>query len=338
MNTLIKRISAIYFSLALLVQPAAAQTESLSDSVYESKFVEARGIQLHYLDFGGTGLPLLFIHGAHGDAGNFTEFAPRFSDGYRVFAVTRRGWGESEDIGWGYDVATQAEDIAGFLDTLGIKRAVLAGNVGGASQIMIYLAEHHPERLEGLVFLAHSPQPPDLIRDPSSRTLWEMFVRTANDLGDRALQLQMPRFTYRPLFFHDESARIGIPALSFVNPDGRRYPPDFDILSMILAGIDHIADPVAREYFAAMVQDEELRAGARELLDKAEAMSDEFQQSFERAFGSSLRLVSLEVPAVSGYEYEQAPDLIYPHLRRFLETLGTDKPAGSTDRQPDNQP
>jgi hypothetical protein len=80
---------------------------------HESRFVQVRGIGMHYLDFGGSGLPVIFLHGGHGDARNFVDFAPRFADGFRILAPNRRGRGESENVDWGYGTAAQAEDILG---------------------------------------------------------------------------------------------------------------------------------------------------------------------------------------------------------------------------------
>ena len=54
------------------------------------------GMQLHYLDFGGTGPALLLLAGAGDSAHVFDDFAPRLTDAFRVLALTRRGFGESD--------------------------------------------------------------------------------------------------------------------------------------------------------------------------------------------------------------------------------------------------
>jgi len=78
------------------------------------------GVQLHYLDFGGDGEFLVFLAGAGNSAHIFEEFAPRFTDHFRVIALTRRGFGESAKRESGYDTATLASDIRECLDALGI--------------------------------------------------------------------------------------------------------------------------------------------------------------------------------------------------------------------------
>ena len=52
--------------------------EVSGESAYESKFVEARGVRLHYLDFGGTGLPVIFVHDWYEDAHTSMSFVPLF--------------------------------------------------------------------------------------------------------------------------------------------------------------------------------------------------------------------------------------------------------------------
>jgi hypothetical protein len=44
----------------------------------------------------------------------------------------------------------------------------------------------------------------------------------------------------------------------------------------------------------------------------------EEERAFTRAFGDNLEAVPLDVPVVSGKEFETAADLIRPHIRRFV--------------------
>lgn len=45
------------------------------------------------------------------------------------------------------------------------------------------------------------------------------------------------------------------------------------------------------------------------------------QARFRQAFGDRLRMVRLDVPALHGYEYRDAPELIESHIRRFLTDI-----------------
>ncbi|MDP9191863.1 MAG: hypothetical protein M3P06_09205 [Acidobacteriota bacterium] len=54
-------------------------------------------MKLHYLEWsGGKRGVLLMLAGLGNDAHVFDSFAVRFTDKYRVLALTRRGYGESD--------------------------------------------------------------------------------------------------------------------------------------------------------------------------------------------------------------------------------------------------
>jgi pimeloyl-ACP methyl ester carboxylesterase len=119
---------------------------------HKSDFVQANGINLHYLDWGGKGDVLLFLAGMGCNAHIFDDLAPRFTDLFHVMAVTRRGHGESDHPETGYDADTLTEDIRQFLDALGIERVVLAGH-SMANVELSHFNALYPERVHKLIFL-----------------------------------------------------------------------------------------------------------------------------------------------------------------------------------------
>ncbi len=118
----------------------------------KSDFVRVNGIRLHYLDWGGTGLALIFLTGMGSSAYIFNKFAPRFSDRFRVLALTRRGHGDSDTPETGYDANTLVEDIRQFMDCLGVETAILAGH-SLAGVELTHFAATHPARVEKLIYL-----------------------------------------------------------------------------------------------------------------------------------------------------------------------------------------
>lgn len=117
-----------------------------------SGFVQVNGIRLHYLDWGGTGPTLIFLTGLGSSAYIFSEFAPRFTDKFRVLALTRRGQGDSDYPETGYDADTLVEDIRQFMDALGVEKAYLAGH-SLAGVELTHFAATYPERVEKLIYL-----------------------------------------------------------------------------------------------------------------------------------------------------------------------------------------
>jgi non-heme chloroperoxidase len=117
------------------------------------RFVEVEpGVKLEVLDWGGSGQPVLLLAG-HGDTGHvFDDFAPRLTSGFRVFAITRRGFGASSQPVQGYGLATMVQDIARVADTLKLGRVNLAGH-SIAGDEMTRFALTYPDRVGKLVYL-----------------------------------------------------------------------------------------------------------------------------------------------------------------------------------------
>lgn len=124
----------------------------MDTSPHKSDFVNVNGINLHYLDWGGSGEVLLFLAGMGCNAHIFDHLAPRFTDYFHVMALTRRGHGESDHPETGYDVDTLTEDIRQFLEALGIKKVILAGH-SMANVELSHFSALYPERVLKLIFL-----------------------------------------------------------------------------------------------------------------------------------------------------------------------------------------
>lgn len=87
---------------------------------------------------------------------NYTPILEHFGASRRVFALDWPGFGGSDKPApdaFAYDAAHYAEVLAGWMDALGIGRAVLLGNaVGGAVAVRYALAQ--PQRVLGLALVA----------------------------------------------------------------------------------------------------------------------------------------------------------------------------------------
>jgi pimeloyl-ACP methyl ester carboxylesterase len=118
----------------------------------KSDFVDGNGICLHYLDWGGNGPALIFLTGMGSSAYIFNKFAPRFTDKFRVLALTRRGQGDSAYPETGYDADTLTEDIHQFMNRLHLERAILAGH-SLAGVELTHFAATYPARVEKLIYL-----------------------------------------------------------------------------------------------------------------------------------------------------------------------------------------
>ena len=120
-------------------------------SPHKSGFVTANGIRLNYLDWGGSGPPLVLIHGFNANPHSFDDLATAFTDYFRVVAYARRGHGQSDAKG-PYDTVTLTEDLRAFMDELRITKAHLAGWSLGGNEITT-MAAKYPKRVDHIVYL-----------------------------------------------------------------------------------------------------------------------------------------------------------------------------------------
>ena len=75
--------------------------------------VPGHGVRLHARDWGGSGQPVLLLHGLASNARIWDGVAPRLvGAGLRVVALDLRGHGASDQPGSGYDVASVGRDLA----------------------------------------------------------------------------------------------------------------------------------------------------------------------------------------------------------------------------------
>jgi 3-oxoadipate enol-lactonase len=112
-------------------------------------FARVNGTVLHYAVI-GTGEPLLLIGGLAMDLRGWGLQVPRFGRRYRLVLPDNRGAGRSESPPGPYTTRMMAEDAVGLLDSLGIRRAHVAGvSMGG--MIAQEMALHHPSRVGKLV-------------------------------------------------------------------------------------------------------------------------------------------------------------------------------------------
>jgi len=119
---------------------------------YKSDFVNVNGIRLHYLDWGGSGEVLLFLTGMGCSARLFEQLAPRFTEMFRVFALTRRGQGESDYPETGYDPDTLIDDIHDFMDAKNFVKAVLVGHSLAGIELT-HFTEKYPDKVLKLIYL-----------------------------------------------------------------------------------------------------------------------------------------------------------------------------------------
>jgi len=117
-----------------------------------SRFFEANGVKLHFLDYGTAGgRPMLCVHGGAAHAHWYDFVAPGFTADHHVFSLDLRGHGDSA---WAdpqtYSWKTFAADLNALAEKLDLRDFVLVGHSMGGMISLVYAATH-PGRMGRLV-------------------------------------------------------------------------------------------------------------------------------------------------------------------------------------------
>ncbi|TGA96686.1 alpha/beta hydrolase [Streptomyces palmae] len=108
------------------------------------------GRRLSYLDFGGTGRPLLALHGHLSEGASFTHLAGALGPEWRVIAPDQRGHGDS-DRAAEYTRQGYLADLVALIEHLSLTEppVVLGHSLGGINAY--HLAAERPDLVSALV-------------------------------------------------------------------------------------------------------------------------------------------------------------------------------------------
>jgi pimeloyl-ACP methyl ester carboxylesterase len=190
---------AVAFILPLVIPiPPTGETHSARDLAYPgSQFIEVDGLEVHLLQAGSGGLPLVLLHGFGASTFSWREvLTPLAADRLVVafdrpaFGLTQRPMPPYADNESPYTAEAQVKLTIGLMDALGIEQAVLVGNSAGGT-IALLTALEYPERVAALVLVdpavyagggAPSWVQP-LLRLPQVRRIGPLFVRNIRSWG-----------------------------------------------------------------------------------------------------------------------------------------------------------
>ena len=113
--------------------------------------VKTNGIEMHYEER-GSGEPVICIMGITAPGGVWEAHASVWEKHFRCILGDNRGVGLSDKPAGPYSSAMMADDYAGLMDALGIKKAHIVGcSMGGI--IAQQLALRHPEKVKSAVLM-----------------------------------------------------------------------------------------------------------------------------------------------------------------------------------------
>jgi pimeloyl-ACP methyl ester carboxylesterase len=114
--------------------------------------VDVEGVAIHVEDVGEGDTALVFVHGWMCDARVWRHQVPALHELGRLVALDLPGHGRSDKPERAESLVSQADDVAGALRALGVRRAVVVGHSNG-SGVLLNLARRHPDLVAGLVIV-----------------------------------------------------------------------------------------------------------------------------------------------------------------------------------------
>ena len=111
--------------------------------------VAIHGMQMYY-EVSGAGDPLIVLHGAYMNIPAMGAIIPRLAQTHRVYALELQGHGRTTDIDRPITYPNLADDVAAFMDSVGLQKADVFGYSMGAAT-GLQLAIRHPDKVNKLV-------------------------------------------------------------------------------------------------------------------------------------------------------------------------------------------
>jgi pimeloyl-ACP methyl ester carboxylesterase len=121
----------------------------VTDAKLEERRATVKGGRMQYL-VGGSGPPLVLVHGLGGSAANWCELAPLLAPRHRLVIPDLPGHGGSEALNAVSGLQPYADRVVGVMEHEGIARAPVVGHsLGGL--VVLRLALRRPEAVSAVV-------------------------------------------------------------------------------------------------------------------------------------------------------------------------------------------
>jgi len=126
-----------------------AITSSLFSQQAPGKHVDVNGMKMYY-EVSGEGDPLIVLHGAYMNIPSMGEIIPLLANTHKVYTLEFQGHGRTNDIDRPITYPNLADDVAAFMDAVGLKKADVFGYSMGA-EVGLQLSIHNPEKVSRLI-------------------------------------------------------------------------------------------------------------------------------------------------------------------------------------------
>jgi 3-oxoadipate enol-lactonase len=221
------------------------------------------GLELAY-DEGGSGTPLLLVHGWPHDRTLWAGQLGGLATSARVLAPDLRGFGGSS-VRPPYSIDQYADDLVAFLEVLGVAQAVVCGlSMGG--YIAFSMLRRHRERVRGLILAdTRATADTDEVRANRSKLIALIEQEGMAALAARQLQPTLGRTTLarqpqlvetvrRMMASAPAEGAIGALRAMAERPDSTPMLATIDVPTLVVGGAeDAISPPEVLRAMAAQI-------------------------------------------------------------------------------------
>jgi pimeloyl-ACP methyl ester carboxylesterase len=137
------------FRTSLLAASLMLTVATIAESQATGNRVKVNGMQVYY-EVSGAGEPLVVLHGAYMNIPSMGAIIPMLAKTHKVYALEFQGHGRTLDIDRPITYQNLADDVAAFMDAVGLAKADVFGYSMGAGT-GLQLAIRHPGKVNKLV-------------------------------------------------------------------------------------------------------------------------------------------------------------------------------------------
>jgi pimeloyl-ACP methyl ester carboxylesterase len=273
---------------------------------FSERDVAVDGVRLHFR-VGGSGFPVVLLHGFAETGHMWNPVLPVLSDAHTVVVPDLRGAGASSKPDGGYDKKTMAQDIHALVRSLGVEKATIVGHDIGLMVAYAYAAQF-PAETERLVLMdAFLPGIGNWKDMWLLQDLWHFHF-----YGEVPLALVAGRERiYLEHFWNDFAAD---PRRSVPEPDREQYATDYAKPGAMRAAFEYFRNFERDAADFALMAQNRLQMPVRVIAGEKSGGSFLIEQA---------RLVAQDVdgtiiPGTGHWLLEEAPERVIPILQRYV--------------------
>jgi pimeloyl-ACP methyl ester carboxylesterase len=178
------------------VGPTAARADDKTKGEVRMSKVQANGITMNY-EQQGTGEPLVLIPYLAADHACYAFQVADYAKHFTCISVDPRGAGETDKPEGAYSMELFADDVAAFMQAIGVERAHVSGlSLGAATGL--WLAGKYPQRVKSLSLHSCWPKTDAFLKTVVGG--WQSTAKGLNSVTEMIIQGILP-WCFTPDFY-----------------------------------------------------------------------------------------------------------------------------------------